>query len=159
GDPITLATLFGGLAAIALFVLWELRRREPMLDPRNFLRRGFGAGSLSIAVQFFAAFGFLFLGLPFLQLVLGYSPLQPACALLPMALVVIPLSRFAPRIAARVGIRVTGPVGLGLMATGFVVLSGLGTDSSYWHFLGGLLPFGAGMALAGAPATTAIVAS
>ena len=130
-----------------------------MLDPRNFLRRGFGAGSLSISVQFFAAFGFLFLALPYLQLVLGYSPLQAAAALLPMALVVIPLSRFAPTIAGRVGVRVTGPIGLGLMATGFLVLSTLGTDSSYWHFLAGLLPFGAGMALAGAPATTAIVAS
>lgn len=159
GAPVTLAALFGGLVAIALFVLWELNRREPMLDPRNFLRRGFGAGSLSIAAQFFAAFGFLFLALPYLQLVLGYSPLQAAGALLPMALVVIPLSRFAPKIAARVGVRVTGPVGLGLMASGFVVLSTLGTDASFWHFLAGLLPFGAGMALAGSPATTAIVAS
>jgi EmrB/QacA subfamily drug resistance transporter len=158
-DPVTLAALLGGLTGIALFVLWELQRREPMLDPRNFLRRGFGAGSLSISVQFFAAFGFLFLALPYLQLVLGYSPLQAAGALLPMAVVVIPLSRFAPRIAGRVGVRVAGPVGLGLMAIGFVVFSTLGTSASYWHFLAGLLPFGAGMALAGAPATTAIVAS
>ena len=158
-DPITLAALLGGFTGIALFVVWELHRREPMLDPRNFLRRGFGAGSLSISVQFFAAFGFLFLALPYLQLVLGYSPLQAAGALLPMAVVVIPLSRFAPKIAAHVGVRVTGPIGLGLMATGFVVLSTLGTNSTYWHFLGGLVPFGAGMALAGSPATTAIVAS
>ena len=159
GDPVTLVALLGGLAGITLFVLWELRRREPMLDPRNFLRRGFGAGSLSISVQFFAAFGFLFLALPYLQLVLGYSPLQAAAALLPMAVVVIPLSRFAPKIAGRLGVRVTGPIGLGLMATGFVILSTLGTGNSYSHFLAGLLPFGAGMALAGAPATTAIVAS
>jgi EmrB/QacA subfamily drug resistance transporter len=159
GDAVTLAALLGGFAAVALFIVWELNRREPMLDPRNFMRRGFGAGSLSIAVQFFAAFGFLFLALPYLQLVLGYSPLQAAGALLPMALVVIPLSRFAPKIAGRVGVRVTGPIGLGLMATGFVILSTLGSNASYWHFLAGLLPFGAGMALAGAPATTAIVAS
>jgi Na+/melibiose symporter-like transporter len=140
-------------------VAWELNRREPMLDPRNFLRRGFGAGSLSISVQFFALFGFLFLALPFLPLVLGYSPLQAATALLPMAAVVIPLSRFAPRIAGRVGVRVTGPIGLGLMAIGLVILSTLDGGSSYWHFLVGVIPFGAGIALAGAPATTAIVAS
>ena len=159
GDPVTLAALLGGLAGIALFVVWELNRREPMLDPRNFLRRGFGAGSLSISVQFFALFGFLFLALPFLQLVLGYSPLEAALALLPMAAVVIPLSRIAPKIAGRVGVRVTGPIGLGLMATGLVILSSLDGGSSYWHFLVGVIPFGAGMALAGAPATTAIVAS
>src|SRR5256885_15101643 len=45
------------------------------------------------------------------------------------------------------------------MATGFLVMSRLGVDSSVWAFWAGLLPFGAGMALAGAPATTAIVAS
>src|SRR4029077_3797537 len=122
-------------------------------------RRGFGAGSLSITVQFFAAFGFLFLALPYLQLVQGFSPLQAAAALLPMALVVIPLSRVAPAIAGRLGVRVTGATGLSLMATGFAVMSTLEVGSSYWRFLAGLIPFGAGMALAGAPATTAIVAS
>jgi EmrB/QacA subfamily drug resistance transporter len=157
--PLTLATLLGGLAGIALFVVWELRQREPMLDPRNFLRRGFGAGSLSISVQFFAVFGFLFLALPYLQLVLGYTPLRAAGALLPLAAIVIPLSRLAPMIAGRTGIRVTGSIALGLMAAGFLVLSTLGTTSSYTHLLAGLILLGAGMGLAGPPATTAIVAS
>jgi hypothetical protein len=130
-----------------------------MLDPRNFRSRGFGAGSLSLTVQFFAAFGFMFIALPYLQLVAGYSPLEASAALLPMAVVVMPLSRVAPLLAARVGVRVTGAAGLGLMAAGFVILSMLDSGSDYWQFLIGLLPFGAGMALSGAPATTAIVAS
>ena len=159
GELTTVASLAFGVAGVAAFVLWELRRREPMLDPRHFGRRGFAAGTLSMSVQFFAAFGFLFLALPYLQLVMGYSPLQAAGALVPMALVVIPLSRRAPAIAARLGVRVTGATGLSLMALGFIVLSTLEVGSSYAHFLAGLLPFGAGMALAGAPATTAIVAS
>ena len=159
GELTTVLSLaFGAVAALA-FVLWELRRREPMLDPRHFARRGFAAGTLSVTVQFFAAFGFLFLALPYLQLVMGYSPLQAAGALVPMALVVIPLSRIAPAIAARVGVRVAGATGLSLMALGFLVLATLDVGASYAHFLAGLLPFGAGMALAGAPATTAIVAS
>jgi len=91
--------------------------------------------------------------------VLGYSTLEASFSLVPMAFVVMPLSRVSPRLAERVGFRVTGGLGLALMATGFAVLSTLGTDSTYWHFLAGLLPFGAGMALAGSPATTAIVAS
>ena len=158
-EPMAAGALAAGVVGIVAFVLWELRRREPMLDPRHFLRRGFGAGSLSITVQFFAAFGFLFLALPYLQLVLGFSPLQASAALIPMALVVIPLSRLAPAIAATAGTRVTGATGLGLMAAGFVVVATLDAGSSYWHFLAALLPFGAGMALSGAPATTAIVAS
>jgi EmrB/QacA subfamily drug resistance transporter len=159
GEPTTVASLAFGIAGAVAFVLWELRRREPMLDPRHFARRGFAAGTLSISIQFFAAFGFLFLALPYLQLVMGYSPLQAAGALVPMALVVIPLSRTAPAIAARFGVRVAGATGLSLMALGFIVLATLEVGSPYLHVLPGLLAFGAGMALAGAPATTAIVAS
>jgi EmrB/QacA subfamily drug resistance transporter len=159
GELTTVVSLAFGVVGVVAFVLWELRRREPMLDPRHFARRGFAAGTLSMSIQFFAAFGFLFLALPYLQLVMGYSPLQAAGALVPMALVVIPLSRTAPAIAARFGVRVAGATGLSLMALGFIVLSTLEVGSSYAHFLAGLLPFGAGMALAGAPATTAIVAS
>ena len=158
-DPVTMVALAAGVIGLTAFMGWELKRREPMLDPRNFLRRGFGAGSLSITVQFFAAFGFLFLALPYLQLVKGYSPLHASAALLPMALVVIPLSRKAPELAGKVGVRVAGAAGLSLMATGFLIFSTIDSGSTYWHFLAGLLPFGAGMALAGAPATTAIVAS
>ena len=159
GELTTVVALASGVVGVGAFVLWELRRREPMLDPRHFARRGFAAGTLSVSVQFFAAFGFLFLALPYLQLVMGYSPLQAAGALVPMALVVIPLSRIAPAIAARFGVRVAGATGLSLMALGFTVLATLEVGSSYAHFLAGLLPFGAGMALAGAPATTAIVSS
>jgi len=158
-DPVTLAALAGGLTLIGAFVLWELRRAEPMLDPRNFLRRGFGAGTVSITTQFFSVFGLLFLALPYLQLVKGLSPLEASAALLPLAFVVIPLSRAAPHLAARFGVRLTGPTGLMLMAAGLYVMSTLGGDSSYWQFVAGLVPFGVGMALAGAPATTAIVAS
>ncbi len=157
--PVTLTAILAGVAAIAAFVGWELRRDEPMLDPRNFLRRGFGAGSLSITVQFFAVFGFLFLALPYLQLVLGFSPIKAAAALLPMALLVIPLSRVSPLLAARLGVRVAGAAGLTSMAIGLAIFATMDVGTSYWHFLLGLVPFGAGIALAGAPATTAIIAS
>jgi EmrB/QacA subfamily drug resistance transporter len=157
--PLTLITIVGGLAGIALFIVWELHRHEPMLDPRNFLRRGFGAGSLAISTQFFAVFGFLFLALPYLQFVLGYSPLRAAGSLFPIALIVIPLSRLAPTIAGRIGVRVTGSIGLAFMATGFIVLSSLGTTASYGHLFAGLVLLGTGMGLSGSPATTAIVAS
>jgi MFS family permease len=76
-----------------------------------------------------------------------------------MALVVMPLSRLSPHIAARVGVRVTSVAGLSSMAVGFLIFTSLDSGSSYWHFVAGLLPFGAGMALAGSPATAAIVAS
>jgi len=140
-------------------VTFELARREPMLDPRLFARRGFGVGSLSLTLQFFAQFGLLFVVLQYLQFVLGYSPLQAGLSMLPMALMLMLISPRAPSLARRLGVRVVGGIGLALMAAGFLVFSTLGTDSSYWHFGIGALISGIGIALATAPATTAIVSS
>lgn len=158
-DPLTVGALALGLLAGAGFVRWELRRDEPMLDPRLFALRGFGAGSLSITVQFFAAFGFFFAILQYLQFVVGLSPLQAAIRLLPLPLVMIPLARLAPRMATRLGFRRLGPLGLVLMAAGFVVLSRLGVDLQYGMLVTGLVLFAAGMGLAGTPATVVITAS
>jgi hypothetical protein len=56
-------------------------------------------------------------------------------------------------------VRVTGGVGLALMGIGFLVFTTLDVDSSYWRFGAGAVVTGIGMALATAPATTAIVSS
>jgi EmrB/QacA subfamily drug resistance transporter len=155
--------VIGGFVAAAVlgaaFVGWELRRRDPMLDPRLFALRGFSAGSLSVFVQFFAMFGVIFVLLQFLQLVLGYSPLEAGAALAPMALVMIAVAPRVPRLVERVGVRPVGPTGLALMAAGLVGLSTMDAGSSYWHLLAAGLVLGLGMALAATPATTAIVES
>lgn len=158
-DALTMSALAAGLLAGVVFVLWELRAAEPMLDPRLFRLRGFSAGSLTITAQFFAAFGFFFIALQYLQFVVGYSPLRAAVALLPLPVVLIPLARRAPLIAQRVGFRRLGPAGLVLMACGFLVISQVEVEMNYWLFASGLVLFAAGMALAGTPATTAITAS
>ncbi|MBB4664219.1 MFS transporter [Conexibacter arvalis] len=159
GDGLVVGGFAAALALGAAFVVWELRRAQPMLDPRLFLLRGFGAGSLSVFVQFFAAFGLIFVLLQFLQLVLGWSPLEAGAALAPMALVMVAVAPRVPRLVERVGVRPVGPVGLALMAVGLVVLSTMDAGSSYWHLLAGGLTLGLGMALATTPATTAIVSS
>ena len=158
-DPLTLAALVTGTAAGVAFVWWELRTARPMLDPRLFRLRGFSAGSLTVAAQFFAAFGFFFIVLQYLQFVVGYSPLRAAAALLPLPFVLLPVARRAPVLAQRIGFRRVAPVGLVLMACGFLVISRVGVGLNYWLFLTGIVLFAAGMGLAGTPATTAITES
>lgn len=158
-DPLTLGALALGVFAGVAFVLWELRMKKPLLDPRLFRNRGFSAGTLTVTVQFMASFGFFFVALQYLQFVTGRSPLEAAAALLPLPLFLLPTARRAPLVAARVGFRRVAPVGMVLTGVGFLILSQLQADSSYWHFLAGLAAFGVGMGLAGTPATTAITAS
>jgi MFS family permease len=158
-DPLVILGLVGGAASLAGFVLWELRRRNPMLDPRLFRLRGFGTGALSLAAQFFAAFGFFFIVLQYLQFVVGRSPLGAAAAMLPMPLVLIPLARQSPGFAQRWGINRVGAAGLLTLAGGLYVITLQDLEFRYWLFVVGLLLFATGMALAGAPATTAITSS
>jgi EmrB/QacA subfamily drug resistance transporter len=158
-DPLALGVLAAGFAALIAFVLWEWRSPAPLLDPRLFAVRGFGMGSLSLAVQFFAAFGFFFAALQYLQFVAGLSPLWAAACLLPMPFILIPLARFSPRLAERFGYRRVAPVGLLLIAAAFVVFAHLEVELNYAVFGSGMVLFATGMALSGAPSTTAITQS
>jgi len=97
--------------------------------------------------------------LQYVQFVLGYTPLQAGLAFAPMAVVMMGLSPRVPRLLEHFGPGRVGPVGLLLMAAGFVVFSTAGVDSGYLLLLTGLLLRGAGAALATTPATTAIVSS
>jgi EmrB/QacA subfamily drug resistance transporter len=158
-DPLTLAALGIGVAALVAFVAWELRRRQPMLDPRLFGNRALSAGTLTITVQFFAAFGFFFIVLQYLQFITDRSPLEAAVALLPLPFVLLPIARNAPHVAQRIGFRRVAPVGLLVMAAGFGLLSFLEADTPYWFFAIGLVLFAIGMGLAGTPSTTAITSA
>ncbi len=155
-DLVTVGGLAVGVVALAAFVWWELRRAEPLLDPRLFARRGFAVGSLAITVTFFCWFGLIFSILQYLQFVVGYSPLEAAVRLLPIPFVLIPTARLAPRLAIRLGFRRLVPVGLVLLAVGLFVVSRSQVDLNYPLFAGGLLLGAAGMGLSGTPSTTAV---
>jgi EmrB/QacA subfamily drug resistance transporter len=156
-DPFVLGGFAAGLLGFAAFVVWELRHPAPLLDPRIFRSPTLTGGALSLFVQFFAFFGWIFLALQYLQVVQGWSPLVAALCLVPMGMSVMASSRAAPKLVAKVGIARVAPVGLGLLAAGMGVLSLLEPHSSYWLVFAGVLLTGWGMGLATTPATTAIV--
>lgn len=150
-----------GIAVVGLtaYVLWALHTDTPLLDVRLFKLRGFGAGSLVIVTACLASFGFFYVGLPFLQLMLGYSPLETAVALLPVVAVMVPLSSLSPRLVRRFGVRAVMVTGAGVLSAGFLAAAQLTESSGYLAFLGCVTVIFAGMALSLTPATTAIVSS
>jgi EmrB/QacA subfamily drug resistance transporter len=158
-DVKVVSALVLAVVGLAGFVMWELHTDHPVLDVRLFRNKAFGAGAMSIAVQFFAAFGFFYVSIQFLQGMLGYSPFRSAAGLLPMGLVIPPLSAAAPGIARRYGLKLVNAAGLASMAAGFLVFAMLDRNSGYLSFLPGLMFFGAGMALSTAPASESIVNS
>ncbi|MGA9277829.1 MFS transporter [Ilumatobacter sp.] len=159
-DPIALAGVIVGVVALVAFVLWENRQADPLLDMSAFRDRGLSSGSSTLVIVFAVMFGIFLVLFPYLQAVVGWSALRSAAGLLPMALVMMPTSTFAPRIAARVGARRTMIAGVTIFGGGMMTLAlRASVEGGYLSVLPGLMLIGLGMGLTMTPATEAITAT
>jgi EmrB/QacA subfamily drug resistance transporter len=158
-SPVIVSAFTGSAISAALFVYWELSTESPMLDVRFFLNPRFTAGSVSIALVFFALFGTIFFLTQYLQSVLGYGTLAAGVRVIPFAFAMMPAAAFSPKLAARFGIKLTVTAGLLLIAAGLGLLTLVNDDSGYGLVAAVLLISGLGMGLAAAPATDSVMGS
>ena len=157
-SPATMIGLMVGAMAGVMFVRWELRRDEPMLDMRLFANRGFSAGSGALALLFFAMAGTVFLQAQYLQFILGYTPLAAGVALVPAALGMILGSGAGSHFSTHIGGRIAVVTGTALAAGGVAVQAALIDGTSYLPTGIGLLLFGLGAGVA-MPAATDLIMS
>ncbi len=80
-----LCFLAGAIVAGYLFVLWERKTDNPMLDLNLFRDARLSSGSGSIAIMTVAMFGLLFAFTMYMQYVKGYSAMETGLRFLPMA--------------------------------------------------------------------------
>ena len=81
-------------------------------------------------------FGFFFVSLQFLQLVLGYSTFDAALALLPMSVVILPISAVSrARCRSATGTGSSAAPAWRSPAVGFALFATLGTGSGFLEFL------------------------
>ena len=114
-DVQTLGVFAGAVVSFFLFVQWEARCGEPMIELSLFRSRTFAGGSYGIATAFFGLFGFVFLVSQYFQLVHGYGAFESGLRTLPFAVFTGITAPLAPLAAARVGSRWVVSVGLALM--------------------------------------------
>src|SRR6267378_8715624 len=107
-----------GIAVLAVFVAWESRVDQPMLDMKYFRNPAFSTATGGMVLVFLAMFGVMFLITQYFQLILGYSPLSAALRFLPMAPIMMIVSPMTPRIINRLGANRTVATGMSLVAFG-----------------------------------------
>jgi EmrB/QacA subfamily drug resistance transporter len=157
--PRVLAAGAVGLLALAAFAAWELTTSRPMLE-LALLRNRLFAGASSVGVLLmFALAGTTFILTQYLQLVLGYGPLEAGLRTLPVALAVALTAPVSPRLAAAVGDGAGVALGLVMMAAGLTTMGLLASAHSYWPVLAGGMLIGGGMGTAMAPASSALLRS
>jgi EmrB/QacA subfamily drug resistance transporter len=147
------------LAAVALaaFGVVEMRRREPVLDPRFFRSVPFAGAVLTAIAAFAALGGFLFLATLYLQDVRTMSALVAGLHMVPMAAAMAVGSVASSRVLARSGGRLP-TIGAGAaMLAGALLLAGITTSWSTLHIVVVFAVFGLGSGLVNAPITQAAV--
>jgi EmrB/QacA subfamily drug resistance transporter len=159
-NGLTLVGLVAGVVALLAFVAWELRQEQPLLEIRLFANRGLAAGSLTLLIVFAVMFGIFLVLVQFMQAVLGYSALAAAGSLLPMMLVMMPLSAVSPTIAQRVGTRNVLMAGVGIFGIGLTLLAVMVSASGgYLSVIPGLIVVAVGIGLCMSPSTMTITES
>jgi EmrB/QacA subfamily drug resistance transporter len=158
-SPLVLGSFAVAVVVGVLFVLWELRADEPMLDPRFFRIPAFRAGTGVITAVFFGMFGMFFMLTQYLQFVKGYSPLVAGLATVPSALTMLVVAPRSPRFVARFGSRRVVTAGLLCVSASFAIYTLIGPDTAYIAVAVALVIGAFGMGLSMAPASTAIVSS
>ncbi|NDL59596.1 DHA2 family efflux MFS transporter permease subunit [Phytoactinopolyspora mesophila] len=155
--PVTVWWLIGGgLALLALFVIWQRRsRREPLLDLQLFTFRSFSQSILANATLGFALIGTVLPLMLYLQTVRGYSPLMAGVISAPMPLASGVTSAFVGRIAERFDGRKLGGAGFLGYACGLAMLAWtIRTDVEPLLLAPALVLAGVGMGAIFAPLAT-----
>jgi EmrB/QacA subfamily drug resistance transporter len=157
GSAVVIGSIVAGVALGCLFGWYEARHPAPLLDVRLFGNPTFATGSVSVMVQFSAAFGALFALAQYLQLVQDYSPLKSGLVLWPIAVSLFPLSLTSALLARRFGLRVLTCVGLAVVVTGVLLLGRLGPHSLYVALAIAVCVLGGGLGLTAPAATSGIL--
>jgi EmrB/QacA subfamily drug resistance transporter len=156
-SPVILGLFVVAAAAVAGLIVYEPRRREPLLDLRFFRSAPFSGATL-IAVSAFAAMGgFLFLNTLYLQDVRGLSALHAGLYTLPLAVMTLLLAPLSGWIISRRGPRLPLLVAGVAMTGGGLLLTGLTPGTSVAWLMAAYVTFGIGSGLVNAPITNTAV--
>jgi len=146
----TLGLLALAAAILVVFLAIELRVPSPLVPLGLFRLRNLATSNVVGVLWAAAMFAWFFMSALYLQLVLGYSPLQVGLAFLPANLIMATFSLgLSAKIVMRFGIRAPLAVGLGLAAAGLALFARAPVDGNVFvDVLPSmiLLGLGAGMA-------------
>jgi MFS family permease len=131
-----------------------------MMPLSIFRSRRFSTASGVTFVVYAALGGFFFLFVAFLQVSLGYSPVEAGAATLPVTALMLLLSARGGALAQRIGARIPLTVGPFVIAVGLLLMARIHPGDSYVSsVLPGVVVFGLGLSLVVAPVTATVLAA
>ncbi len=155
-----LVSAVGGVLALVAFFVGERRSPNPMLPLEIFRSRQFSAANGVTFVVYAALGGVFFLLVSFLQISMGYTPIEAGAASLPVTLLMLLFSARSGALAQRIGARLPLALGPLIIAAGLLWMTGIEPGDSYLtSILPPVIVFGAGLTLVVAPVTATVLAA
>ncbi|WP_068274306.1 DHA2 family efflux MFS transporter permease subunit [Aldersonia kunmingensis] len=154
-----LGTLLAATVLVIAFVVREARTRYPVVPLRLFRSRSFSMANV-VALGFsLGMMGAVFLLSQYLQIVMGYTPLQAGLRTLPWTAAPMVVAPIAGMLVGRLGVRPLLTVGLTLQALSLawmavIIVPGL----DYIDVVPAFVMAGVGMGLTFAPSASAVLA-
>ncbi|MFI5546920.1 MFS transporter [Streptomyces sp. NPDC051815] len=147
-DPVTLGSFAAAVVLLTLFILNERRSPQPITPLHMFADRN-RAGTYGIMLMLACAiFGMFFFLTLFVQIVLGFSPIQAGLAFLPVSVVIAVGAGVTARLLPKFGPKPFMVIGALSSAIGLGWLTRTDVDSTYLgSILGPMLFFALGMGL------------
>lgn len=133
GSATTLSWFLGGAIGLAAFLFWESNvASHPLVPFRIFKSRALSSANIVMFLvggAFFAMWYFLTF---YFQYILHYGPVKAGFAFLPMAVGIISGAQISSRLLTKTGARPILLVGAAIASLGFLWISLIKVDSSYW---------------------------
>lgn len=158
GDPLAVTSISAGFCGLAAFVLTQVRSPEPLFPLRLLRIRAVGLGNVALLVAGACLNPMWYFLTLYMQLVLGYGPLQAGLAFLPHTVLSIVASwRLSPWLIRLLGTRTVLITGALICAAGFLWQSRSAPDSGYLDgILGPAVFIGLGGGLLNTPITSTV---
>jgi EmrB/QacA subfamily drug resistance transporter len=165
-SPVILGLFAAGAVLLAVFVFIERRAKAPLLDLGLLRDRNFSAGNAVALLLAFVMLGVFFVMSLFLQSVLGYSAATTGAILSPLSIALMVAAVIAGRAGERIAPRWLIAAGLAIVAAGIAVVAGhtplmdgISPATRPQDLVAPFLVLGAGVGLAIAPLTSAVMAT
>lgn len=131
-SPLSWGVLAVAGVLLVAFVIWQLRAAHPLLPLSVVLDRNRGAAFLSVLVSGAGMFGIFLFVTYYMQITLGFSPIQTGLGFLPMiGMLVLAAQLSTNLLLPRLGPKLMVPFGMGFGVIGMLMLTRLGLDSEY----------------------------
>ena len=156
--PLVIGSLALGAVCLVLLVVVERRARNPMMPLRLFRSRTFTLTNI-LTLLLYGALGIVLFLLPLdLIQVQHYSATAAGAALVPLAVIMFALSRWAGGLVNRVGPRLPLTAGPAIAALGIALFARGAIGDSYWSSVfPAVCLLGIGMTITVAPLTTTVM--